>query len=76
MNRLTTILVALLLPFVAEAETLGSTWHGAAGGRLHYAVAPRFVLSCTPAMMTGCRDLARRHGIELCHMANSAAILD
>jgi 5-methylthioadenosine/S-adenosylhomocysteine deaminase len=38
-------------------ESLKSTlrqaesWHGAAGGRIHYAVAPRFVLSCSEALL-------------------------
>lgn len=47
---------------LAEAEELGRRWHGAGGGRLRYAVAPRFVLSCTPALMKGAVALARRHG--------------
>lgn len=47
---------------LAEAEELGQRWHGAAGGRLRYAAAPRFVLSCTPALMEGVVALARRHG--------------
>ncbi len=47
---------------LAEAEELGRRWHGAAGGRLRYAVAPRFVLSCTPALLEGAAALARRHG--------------
>jgi cytosine/adenosine deaminase-related metal-dependent hydrolase len=47
---------------LAEAEELGSRWHGAAGGRLRYAVAPRFALSCSTEMLEGCAALARRHG--------------
>lgn len=47
---------------LAEAENLGRRWHGAAGGRLRYAMAPRFVLSCTPALIAGVVALARRHG--------------
>ncbi len=45
-----------------SAEELGERWHGTAGGRLRYAVAPRFILSCTPRLLAGAADLARRHG--------------
>jgi len=47
---------------LADAEALGSRWHGAADGRLGYAVAPRFALSCSRALLEGCAELARRHG--------------
>jgi 5-methylthioadenosine/S-adenosylhomocysteine deaminase len=50
---------------LAEAETLGARWHSAADGRLRYAVAPRFVLSCSEALLTGAVDLARRRGYML-----------
>jgi cytosine/adenosine deaminase-related metal-dependent hydrolase len=47
---------------LADAEALGGRWHGAAGGRLGYAVAPRFALSCSRELLEGCAELARRHG--------------
>lgn len=47
---------------LADAEALGQRWHGAAGGRLRYAVAPRFALSCTEELLRGCAELARREG--------------
>ncbi len=47
---------------LAEAEALGRAWHGAAGGRLGYAVAPRFALSCSRPLLEGCAELARRQG--------------
>lgn len=47
---------------LAEAAELGDRWHGAAGGRLRYAVAPRFALSCSPELMVGCAELARSRG--------------
>ncbi len=47
---------------LADAEALGKRWHGAAGGRLRYAVAPRFALSCTRRLLEGCSALARDHG--------------
>ncbi len=50
---------------LAAAEALGGRWHGAADGRLRYAVAPRFVLSCSPELLAGAVALARRHGWQL-----------
>jgi cytosine/adenosine deaminase-related metal-dependent hydrolase len=50
---------------LAEAERLGGRWHGEANGRLRYAVAPRFALSCSRALMIGATKLARRHGYLL-----------
>jgi len=47
---------------LADAEAVGQRWHGAAGGRLGYAVAPRFALSCTRSLLEGCARLAREHG--------------
>ena len=62
---------------LADAEDLGSRWHGAAGGRLRYAVAPRFALSCTRKLLDGCAELARRHGWLLqTHAAENAAEVD
>ena len=40
-----------------DAEALVARWHGAAGGRLRYAYAPRFVLSCTDELL---REVGRR----------------
>ncbi len=47
---------------LAEAEAIGTRWHGAAEGRLRYAVAPRFALSCSTSLLEGCAALARRQG--------------
>ncbi len=47
---------------LADAAELGRRWHGAADGRLRYAVAPRFALSCSPELLRGCVDLARDNG--------------
>ncbi len=47
---------------LADAEGIGGRWHGQAGGRLRYAVAPRFALSCTRGLLEGCSRLAREHG--------------
>jgi 5-methylthioadenosine/S-adenosylhomocysteine deaminase len=50
---------------LASSEVLGARWHGAANGRLRYAVAPRFALSCSDALLDGAVSLARRHGWTL-----------
>jgi cytosine/adenosine deaminase-related metal-dependent hydrolase len=34
-----------------ESDALAARWHGAADGRLRYAYAPRFVLSCTEELL-------------------------
>ncbi len=47
---------------LAEADELGDRWHGAAGGRLRYAAAPRFALSCSRELLEGCAALARSRG--------------
>lgn len=47
---------------LADAEAIGRRWHGEADGRLRYAVAPRFALSCTRPLLEGCARLARKHG--------------
>jgi 5-methylthioadenosine/S-adenosylhomocysteine deaminase len=50
---------------LADAERLGARWQGAAGGRLGYAVSPRFILSCSRELLDGAVELARRHGYYL-----------
>ena len=45
-----------------ETEKLGLAWHGRDGGRIRYALCPRFVLSCTEKLLTAVRDLSARHG--------------
>ncbi len=47
---------------VAEAQELGDRWNGAAGGRLGYAVTPRFALSCSRHLLENCVSLARNKG--------------
>jgi 5-methylthioadenosine/S-adenosylhomocysteine deaminase len=55
---------------LADAAALGERWHGAAGGRLRYAVAPRFALSCSRRLLEGCAGLARSRGWLLQSHAN------
>jgi 5-methylthioadenosine/S-adenosylhomocysteine deaminase len=47
---------------LSEAERLGKTWDGAAGGRIRWALCPRFVLSCSDELLRGVRELSGRHG--------------
>jgi cytosine/adenosine deaminase-related metal-dependent hydrolase len=37
---------------LAESDALAARWHGHADGRLRWAYAPRFVLSCTEALLS------------------------
>jgi guanine deaminase len=45
-----------------ETAGLIERWHGAADGRLGYAVTPRFAVSCTPEMLRESASLARSTG--------------
>ncbi len=42
-----------------ESERLARHWSGANGGLLGYAYCPRFILSCSEALLRGCADAAR-----------------
>jgi guanine deaminase len=45
-----------------EAEQLARRWHG---HKQRFAVTPRFALSCTPELLEGAGDLARRLGLPV-----------
>jgi cytosine/adenosine deaminase-related metal-dependent hydrolase len=45
-----------------EAERLGRRWHGAAGGRIRWALCPRFVLSCSEKLLGEVGRLSEREG--------------
>jgi 5-methylthioadenosine/S-adenosylhomocysteine deaminase len=47
---------------MAETERLGRFWHGRANGRIRYALCPRFVLSCSEAMLAEVRRLSAEQG--------------
>lgn len=47
---------------VRETEELCARWHGAADGRLGYAVTPRFAVSCTAEMLHASAEIAARTG--------------
>src|SRR5262249_35764726 len=46
-----------------ESARLAERWHGAAGDRLRYAYAPRFVLSCTDELLREVGAQARARGV-------------
>jgi cytosine/adenosine deaminase-related metal-dependent hydrolase len=48
---------------LAESDRLADRWHGAAGGRLRYAYAPRFVLSCTDESLAEVGRRAKARGL-------------
>ena len=48
-----------------ESARLAKRWHGAAGGRLRYAYAPRFVLSCTDELLREVATQAKAKGLRI-----------
>jgi 5-methylthioadenosine/S-adenosylhomocysteine deaminase len=47
---------------IRESEALRSRWHGAAGGRLRAAFAPRFAISCTRNLLEAVAALSEQSG--------------
>nr|MEE4268342.1 5'-deoxyadenosine deaminase [Candidatus Krumholzibacteria bacterium] len=50
---------------LAESERLATKWHGAAEGRIEYAFAPRFVVSCSENLLVRLQDMARHMGLKV-----------
>lgn len=48
-----------------ESAALIDRWHGAASDRLRYAYAPRFVLSCTDALLREVGEQAKQRGVRI-----------
>ncbi|ABZ85218.1 amidohydrolase, putative [Heliomicrobium modesticaldum Ice1] len=48
-----------------ESVDLLEKWHGKGDGRLHYAFAPRFAISCSEELLLEVGDLARRYGVMI-----------
>ncbi len=46
-----------------ESERLCDAWHGHGGGRIQYAYAPRFVLSCSEGLVRGAVERARARDV-------------
>lgn len=62
---------------LAEGDALCARWHGAADGRLRYAWAPRFILSCTEGLFREVAARARSTGARLhTHAAEHAGERD
>jgi cytosine/adenosine deaminase-related metal-dependent hydrolase len=49
-------------PALRETTRLGRKWHGAASGRIRWALCPRFVLSCSEKLLGEVRRLSELHG--------------
>lgn len=45
-----------------ESDRLCARWHGSSGGRLRYAYAPRFILSCSERLLRGSAARAKQAG--------------
>lgn len=62
---------------LAESLALLERWHGTHGDRLRYAFAPRFVLSCTEALLREVSRLAREKGVRIhTHASENATECD
>ncbi len=48
-----------------ESARLCAAWHDTEGGRLRYAYAPRFALSCTDDLLRECARAARQAGVRI-----------
>jgi len=48
-----------------QSVDLLEKWHGAAEGRLHYAFAPRFAVSCSEELLQQVRDLASHYKVAV-----------
>jgi cytosine/adenosine deaminase-related metal-dependent hydrolase len=46
-----------------ESDALRERWHGKARGRLRYAYAPRFILSCSPRLLRGVAERSAAHDV-------------
>ena len=59
---------------LAAAEAEGKRWHGAAGGRLRAALAPRFILSCSQTLWRQVATLSAERGwLVHTHLSESPA---
>jgi len=50
---------------IKESIRILKTWHGKGNGRIQYAFAPRFVVSCTEELLIKVRDLAREYDVSV-----------
>ena len=62
---------------IDEALALKARWHGAAGGRLRIAFAPRFAVSCSRALLEAVGALSARDGVLVhTHASESRGEID
>ncbi|MFN2420770.1 MAG: guanine deaminase [Gemmatimonadota bacterium] len=52
-------------PGIRASLALADRWEGAGGGRLHYAVTPRYALSCSPELLAAAGRTTREAGLRL-----------
>lgn len=50
---------------IKESLRILKTWHGKGNGRIQYAFAPRFVVSCTEELLIKVRDLAKEYDVAV-----------
>ena len=50
---------------VEESVRLLKKWHGSANGRIEYAFAPRFVVSCTEELLVRVKKLSSEYGVKV-----------
>jgi len=50
---------------IAESVRLAEKWHGAENGRIDYAFAPRFVVSCTESLLTKLREINKSLNLKI-----------
>ena len=56
-----------------EADALRERWSGAGDGRIRYAYAPRFALSCSRELLEGVAERVAAHGSSLVHTHSNEA---
>jgi guanine deaminase len=52
-------------PGIRASLALADRWEGAGGGRLHYAMTPRYALSCTSELLAASGRITREAGLRL-----------
>ncbi|WP_026366267.1 5'-deoxyadenosine deaminase [Salinicoccus albus] len=62
---------------VQESVDLLEKWHDFDNGRIKYAFSPRFVISCSEALLTQVRDLSAHYGVHIhSHAAESSGEIE
>lgn len=62
---------------IDESLRLKKDWHGSSNGRIQFAFAPRFVLSCSEKLLCEVRDIAEEQGLLIhTHASENRSELD